>query len=241
MATVDGYTKAHMDSLVAANIVGGTVDVNKHLQLTRHDGTTVDAGLLPAGPTGPAGSVNTVNGHGGTDPVLTATDVGAATPAQLAALVPAGSIILTAASAVPTGYAMCDGSTFSRTGNPNLFAAIGTTYGIGDGSTTANLPNLKGRVAVGQDATQTEFAARGNIGGEKTHLLVVAEMPSHTHLMTQYAQGASTSFGRISASTTGGAGVLSQTGAGGLNSAGGDTPHNNLQPYITLNYIIKTS
>jgi microcystin-dependent protein len=67
-----------------------------------------------------------------------------------------------------------------------LFAAIGTTYGAGDGSTTFNLPNLKGRVAVGRDAAQTEFDALGETGGAKTHTLTTAEMPSHTHVQNSH-------------------------------------------------------
>jgi microcystin-dependent protein len=76
---------------------------------------------------------------------------------------------------------ICDGSAVSRTTYPSLFAAIGIKYGPGDGSTTFNLPNLKGRTPVGKDTAQTEFAALAQNGGEKTHLLTAAEMPAHSH------------------------------------------------------------
>ena len=67
----------------------------------------------------------------------------------LAALVPSGTVSQTARATAPTGYLLCDGSAVSRTTYSSLFDAIGTVYGSGDGSTTFNIPNLKGRVPVG--------------------------------------------------------------------------------------------
>jgi microcystin-dependent protein len=86
-----------------------------------------------------------------------------------------------AGSAAPTGYFLCDGSAVSRTTYSALFAITSTTYGVGDGSTTFNLPNLKGRVPVGLDGSQTEFDALGETGGAKTHTLTSTEMPVHGH------------------------------------------------------------
>lgn len=103
-------------------------------------------------------------------------------------------------------------------------------YGVGDGSTTFNVPNLKGSVPVGRDSTQTEFNAVGETGGEKTHQLTVPEMPSHNHT------GSSGNSG-------GGTKILAAGGSSATytsDSTGGDGAHNNLQPYIALNYIIKT-
>jgi hypothetical protein len=74
-----------------------------------------------------------------------------------------------------------DGAAVSRTTYSDLFALIGTTYGAGNGSTTFNVPNLKGRVPVGLDGSQTEFDALGEAGGEKAHVLTIGEMPAHTH------------------------------------------------------------
>ena len=62
---------------------------------------------------------------------------------------------------------ICDGRAVSRSDYSELFAVIGTTYGSGDGSTTFNLPNLKGRVPVGKDSSQTEFDTIGETGGSK--------------------------------------------------------------------------
>lgn len=84
-------------------------------------------------------------------------------------LVPVGTVISTALSATISGWLLCDGSNVSRTTYASLFAAIGTTYGSGDGSTTFGIPNLKGRIPVGLDATQTEFDTLGETGGAKAH------------------------------------------------------------------------
>lgn len=94
---------------------------------------------------------------------------------------PAGSINLFAGAAAPAGFLLCDGSAISRATYAALFAVIGTTYGAGDGTTTFNLPNLKGKVPVGLDATQTEFDVLGETGGAKTVTLTANEMPVHTH------------------------------------------------------------
>lgn len=110
--------------------------------------------------------------------------------------------------------------------------AKGAAYGIGDGSTTFTLPSLKGNVMVGKDQTQTEFAGLGQTGGAKTHTLTEAEMPAHTHNGLDGFSGA------------GGSGTYSganrASNAVATSSTGGGEAHNNIQPYVTLNYIIKT-
>jgi microcystin-dependent protein len=101
--------------------------------------------------------------------------------------------------AVPTGYLLCDGSAISRTTYADLFAAIGTTWGVGDGTTTFNLPDTRRRVSMGKggSGSSTIGNAVGNTGGEETHTLIEAEMPTHTH--TQYG---STATGAIAAGAT---------------------------------------
>lgn len=94
----------------------------------------------------------------------------------------AGDLKTTARSTAPAGWMMCDGSVVSRTGaTAALFAAIGTAYGAGDGSTTFALPNLQGRVPVGRDAAQVEFDTLGEAMGAKTHTLATPELPAHSH------------------------------------------------------------
>lgn len=109
-----------------------------------------------------------------------------------AALPPAGAVSQFAGAVAPDGWLLCDGSAVSRTTYARLFAVIGTTYGAGNGTTTFNLPNLKGRVPVGRDAAQAEFDVLGETGGAKTHALTVAQMPSHDHGGSTGSAGAHT-------------------------------------------------
>lgn len=88
-----------------------------------------------------------------------------------------GSIIPYTKSVVPEGYLVCDGSAISRSEYSDLFTVIGTTYGPGDGSSTFNLPDLSGCVAIGSSSGH----AMGVGGGEETHSLIVDETPSHLH------------------------------------------------------------
>jgi prepilin-type N-terminal cleavage/methylation domain-containing protein len=91
-------------------------------------------------------------------------------------------------SAAPTGYLAEDGSAVSRATYANLFNAIGTTYGVGDGLTTFNLPDSRGRVSVNK-SSDVEFNAMGKKYGEKSHVLTIAELASHTHIQDAHAHG----------------------------------------------------
>lgn len=104
-----------------------------------------------------------------------------------------GMLIIYAGSSAPTGWLFCDGSPVSRTTYASLFSAIGTTYGAGDGSTTFNVPDLRGRVVAGVDNMGGSDAGRldwantlGTFGGAQTHTLTTAEMPSHTHIQDSH-------------------------------------------------------
>lgn len=171
----------------------------------------------------------------GTDATLVTTPVGIA--AALAFLLPPG-VIVPMAAGVATGWLQCDGSAVSRTTYAALFTAIGTIYGSGNGSTTFNLPNLKGRVVVGYDSGQAEFNVLGETGGAKTHTLTTGELPAHTHNIPwrNNMPNGTSDTARVELANTAG----SVTGDLATSSTGGGSAHNNLQPYITLNYMIKT-
>ena len=153
---------------------------------------------------------------------------------------PIGIILPFSDDTIPEGYMLCDGSAISRTTYATLFSVIGTTYGVGDGSTTFNLPNLKGRVTVGYDSTDSNFDTLGETGGEKAHTLTVNEMPSHSHDLT-YVKSAITPLDTagISGYNQNNTGTGTKTNA--VENTGGGEAHNNLQPYIVINYIIKVS
>jgi len=97
-----------------------------------------------------------------------------------------GSIHAYSSETIPTGYLKCNGQAVSRTTYSKLYSVIGTTYGSGDGSTTFNLPNLSGKVAVGtgtgtdSNNTSKSFTI-ASTGGATTHTVTTSEMASHTH------------------------------------------------------------
>lgn len=93
--------------------------------------------------------------------------------------IPAGSIIAWGNATPPVNWLICDGSAISRSTYASLFSAIGTTYGVGDGSTTFNVPDLRGRVPVGKNSAT--FATLGATGGAETVTLDITQIPSHTH------------------------------------------------------------
>jgi microcystin-dependent protein len=161
---------------------------------------------------------------------LTKVTQGFQTSPTAASGLPAGVMVPFGGSSVPSGWLLCDGTAVSRTTYSALFAAISTAYGTGDGSTTFNLPNMKGNVPIGYDSGQTEFNALGKTGGEKTHVLTTTEMPAHTHNIP----GASGTSGGYPPATA------QNSGGWTSGSAGSGGAHNNLQPYNTFNYIIKT-
>jgi len=154
--------------------------------------------------------------------------------ADVNALVPPGVILPYGGATAPSGYLLCDGSAVSRTTYADLFDVIGTTYGAGDGSTTFNLPDLKGKVPVGKDSSQAEFDTLGETGGAKTHTLTEDEIPSHAHTIEGRTGGSGGPDRVVKGNYTDNITNLSTS------SVGGGQAHNNLQPYITLNYIIKT-
>lgn len=195
-----------------------------------------------------------------TDSVITAKiQDGAVTAAKLdtgavSVLMPTASLMPYAGSSAPTGYLLCDGAAISRTTYSDLFGIVGTTYGVGDGSTTFNIPDLRGRVIAGQDDMGGTSADRltglsgglngdnlGATGGSQTHTLTASELPQHTHTFSGTVSRDGTSAGNpteIVMDDDSNLTASNVTTANGGNA--GDQPHNNVQPTIILNYIIKT-
>lgn len=152
--------------------------------------------------------------------------------------VPTGTIVPFAGSNAPNDYLICDGSAISRQKYSKLFEVIGTIYGSGDGDSTFNLPNIKGKIPVGLNSDDSDFNILGKTGGEKTHILKVNEIPPHNHRQTVTASrsGSGTTYVSWNANNLFG---NKDTGARNTLNTGGGEAHNNLQPYIVLNYIIK--
>lgn len=155
---------------------------------------------------------------------------------------PVGGVVLFAGSAAPSGYLLCDGSAVSRTTYAALFAVTSTTYGVGDGSTTFNLPDLRGRVAIGvnngglPNGANGSFSTRnaGSTGGAETHTLDSTQIPSHAHGSTDLV------YSTPGSGTNTIAGGLDFSIGGATSAVGGGLAHNNMQPFVVANFLIKT-
>lgn len=130
------------------------------IEAGRHDSqdndfeTGINSCLNKDGSNAATGNIN-LNGNKIVSLASGTSNTDATNVAQLNALIPAGSVITTAASAAPTGWLLCDGAAVSRTTYATLFAAISTTYGVGDGATTFNVPDLRRRTPTGVGASDT--------------------------------------------------------------------------------------
>lgn len=168
--------------------------------------------------------------------------------------VPAGCIMDYAGAAAPTGWLLCDGASVLRATYPALFTAIGTTFGSADG-THFTLPDARGKTVIGV-GTGSGLTARAlaDVGGEETHILSTAELASHSHGVTDggHQHKKSGTHSAINVDNTGstrvdiygtGTDASSQTeviGTGiSIDNAGSGNAHNNMQPFIALNKIIK--
>lgn len=147
----------------------------------------------------------------------------------------------------PNGWAFCNGQVMPISQNTALFSLLGTTYG-GDGRSTFALPDLQGRMPMhpgyGPGLSGHEL---GESGGTASVTLLQSEMPVHAHQLmhsgtaaSSAAPGLSSSFGRTSSAQVyaGGGSTATPAGSQALGVAGSSVPHNNLQPYLTLNFCI---
>jgi microcystin-dependent protein len=156
-----------------------------------------------------------------------------------------GIIKLFGGAAAPAGYLLCDGTSYLRATYPDLFTAIGTTFGSVDG-THFNVPDLRGRVPVGvgtgtgggssgtglpSGGSALTAVAMAGWKGEETHALSVAELPAHHHTFG-VRSGAGATPGLYDSNTNTGTSNSSDTGTG--------TAHNVIQPVMGVNFVIKT-
>ena len=153
-----------------------------------------------------------------------------------------GNIILFGGNFPPRGWATCNGQLLAIAQNSALFALIGTTYG-GDGQTTFALPDLQSRVALhmGQGPGLSSYVI-GQTSGEEGHTVFTSELPAHTHTL-----GSSTAASALSPATNApaaaskslyGAAAATPMAAGTIGNAGGNQSHNNVQPYLAVNFCI---
>lgn len=238
---------------------------NQTLNLTLPQGTPGTSATVAVGTTItlPAGSSATVTNSGTSSAAVfdfgipTGADGAKGDPGKGC---PVGSILPFAGSTIPDNYLECDGSAVSRTTYADLFAVIGTTYGAGDGSTTFNLPNIKGKVTVGQDTGDTSFDTLGETGGsaEHQHNWAMQTRPWYGAIIgggAELVMGAK--YDSSNTRTFGGTGVTSDNskfddtknsglvtstnhGGGGATAYEYNTSNEStLQPYIVTKYIIK--
>jgi microcystin-dependent protein len=165
-----------------------------------------------------------------------------------------GEIKIVSFNFAPKGWALCNGQLLPINQNQPLFSLFGTMYG-GDGRVNFALPNLQGRVPVGVGGGS--FTVQGQVSGEANHTLNISEMPQHNHtLMTKNAkpdlsggnlpgsgnkvtaQGLSTSSGTPPVNIYGTGGPSATMGPSSMTNAGGSQPHENRQPFLTLNMCV---
>jgi microcystin-dependent protein len=176
-----------------------------------------------------------------------------------------GQIILVGFNFAPLGYALCNGQLVAIAENTALFQLLGTQFG-GDGVNTFALPDLRGRVPVAQgQGSGLSSYVMGQTGGAESVTLTAGQMPQHTHAidasgLTAKAKSSSspgdrqTPVGNVPAAATGltvpygsgspnanmSSGAIAFSGAITVANAGGGQPHDNRQPYLTLNFCIAT-
>lgn len=165
---------------------------------------------------------------------------GKADKSEIASFVTVGDIKATASVNPPSRWMICDGRAISREIYSELFLSIGTTYGAGDGETTFNIPDLRGRVIAGVNESDGNFSQIGKRGGSKNHTLTISEMPPHSHDLKAVTRSSEydTPASGVDYSSVDDANLHHTLSA--ITSTGGGESFSILQPYITLNYIIYT-
>jgi microcystin-dependent protein len=149
-----------------------------------------------------------------------------------------GEIKLFSFTYAPKGWALCNGQLMPINQNQALFSLLGTTYG-GDGRVNFALPDLRGRVPM---HFGSQFVL-GQRAGEENHTLLISELPAHNHLVNASSSPASVASPANAFWADGGKGVYSPAPSvimanGTLPPTGGSQPHNNMSPYLVLNFCI---
>lgn len=170
-----------------------------------------------------------------------------------ATLIPSGMVIPYLSDITPTGWLMCNGGTVSRITYANLFAVVGTRYGAGDGATTFNLPDFRGRALIGSgQGSGLTLRSLGDDVGEESHILTVPELAGHTHIVNNAdrADDTQVNWSHFDASgesfSTDVQKPIQPTNAGSTQttlvaaSAGGDVGHNTMQPSSVVSWLVKT-
>lgn len=153
-----------------------------------------------------------------------------------------GQISLFSFGFAPKGFALCNGQILPINQNQALFSLLGTTYG-GNGQTTFALPDLRGRTPLHFGANQG--FVQGQASGEENHTLIASEMPAHVHLANcnnsttgSVADPTGAFWGSPSKNAYTATSPDSTMAANALGTAGGSQPHQNMSPYLTINFCI---
>jgi microcystin-dependent protein len=164
-----------------------------------------------------------------------------------------GMIAMFGFNFAPRGWMLCNGQSIAIASNTALFSLLGTTYG-GNGQTTFNLPNLQSRVPIGMGTGPGLSSYQiGQTGGTENVTLLSTQMPQHSHVMTASGDGptqATAAGASLASEVRGGVNPMPTVYASGATNpvsmgsattlAGGNQPHNNMQPYLAINYSIAT-
>jgi microcystin-dependent protein len=133
------------------------------------------------------------------------------------------------AQAVPSNYVECNGQAISRISFAAYFALVGTKYGVGDGSTTFNVPDFRGRYSLGRgQGTGLTNRVSGTGGGEETHILALAELTAHAHVQTRFSI-TPVSGVNLATDTNTGTQVNAVTNT---STQGSGTGHNTMAPFL---------
>jgi microcystin-dependent protein len=226
MASVTGKTAAAMDDIADASVTTGVVNGSGDLILTTHGGDDINAGHVvgdkgDTGSTGATGS-NGTNGTNGLDGN------------------PTGTIVMFGGATAPTNWHLCDGSAISRTTFSALFAVIGTTFGVGDGSTTFNVPNMGSRYP------RQDTAHLGSTGGADTHdhALAGGSTAAVAHVTVDGSGSAQVKTITAASYTANHSGSAFGAGTNGSETTaaevvGQSATGSNDPPYLNLNFMIK--